>query len=300
MVSHTLKIFVSLACLLSALGIGGSPSRAATNLEVESRVTWATIAQPELHLLLRNHSDRSVKISVGFGSEVQCSGDPQSGSPSYEQLTAESEFHAPLTFGVVPSNSWLHRSFPLSLLGRYAPPCVVDVEIWSYDPYRREFRETIRVEKQAAEQFLMAGDPQDSPPPASISADALVERVDGPNGLLVLRTKIEDPRRERRQLRILDRQISCPEGTEAKWSPIVKVFPGEDVGPVSLDESGWHVFISVIESAGDATDSCVVTQTVESISPSGSRSTLETRATLEGDGLLSRSPLSVSENAKSQ
>ncbi len=261
------KLLVTITALLGSASVSADPTR----LEIDSRSSWATPAQPEVHLLLRNPTEDPVLFTLWLGAtpggpELQCARQVEGADPDFL-----SRFHYwngvsyGQTRGVVPPKGWTHRSLLVGESGGIVP-CEV--------PYRLEIEKgkdeiaevnegTIRVEKP--------GPPQRG----SVSKDsvewlALVERDRLYEPRLITRLLVTNQEEHPIVIMVDHRHLECSEGEPATWALHHATVQGEDVGPFELSTGGWAVFVAAVNvPKSTPPESCRASMTIVADTSSG-------------------------------
>lgn len=199
---------------------------------LETRVSWLSLAQPEVHALIRNSSGRARPLEVRFGA-VKCT------NPVELNKTVEfqdiSDWHRTWTIGVLPGNGWLHRSYPLGLeFRRLGFPCEMETTV--LEGSTTTLKKTTTIPASAG---LSSEDWADDEWATShFNIDQMVE-VDAHLDVLLAQVLVEyrGPNTARVKLRRLP--LNCEDLT---WEVRDVIFQGEDTGPDDLRSGQWTVF----------------------------------------------------------
>jgi hypothetical protein len=262
--------FVAGIGLQLAAGLAASePSR----LEVESRSSWATPAQPEVHLLLRNPTDDEVVFTLWLGaipgkSEVRCARQVTDVDPDFlSRFYYWNGISNGPTRGVVPPKGWTHRSLIVGESGGVAPcdvPYRLEIERGK-DEIAEVIEGSVRVERPGLPQ---RGEVSNS----GIEWSSVVERDRLYEPRLIARLLVTN--RESHPIWVLldDRRLSCSEGEPATWALHHATVQGEDVGPYELAPGGWAVFTAAVNvPKSTRPESCRASMEIVADTPAGLR-----------------------------
>ncbi len=238
-INHLLIAVLGLVATVPASGGTGPVS-------VSTRTTWTTTAQPEVHLLLRNEEDRSVRFLLWLGYL------PGGKKPACERTLAEVDANFRSRFtgwdgisqnptsGVIPAQGWTHRSLLLGAEG-WLPPCEV--------PYRVDL-EVAGEHIGRLEGTIDAGKaewvPRGNVLKGSVDWEAMVETDEIHDRRVVSRLLVRNLGEEPAHLLVTGRHLQCENGERLGWALHHAAVQGEDVGPFALPPGGWAVFAAPI------------------------------------------------------
>ncbi len=249
---NVMRAFVLLLAMAFAVSANAEPIR------VESRVSWSTPAQPELHLLLRNAESVPIEFLLEWGSGehkdgVRCETDLSSLDRSFTwRFSRWSGISPPLSRGVVPANGWAHRALLLGSMG-LVPPCEIDYHLTLSKDGERTYKVlsgTIAVGGRTRPE-------RGSVSPDRIDSEAMFERDEIHRDQLVARILLRNKEPHEVELLVTDRRVSCGDNA-LSWALHRGAVQGEDVGPVSIPAAGWAVLAMALRTAisGPLPDRC--------------------------------------------
>ncbi len=224
-------------------------ANAAPELTVESRVSRASVAEPEVHILLRNNSDRPVEFSLWLGylpgrRKPACSGDLTTLDRNYpSRFVGWDGLSRNPSSGVVPPKGWVHRSMALGAGGLLAPCTVPYLLSFEGEEGARQIEGEVQVSKGEAIE-------RGSPTQADIDLEAMVETDEVHHDRVVLRLLAANRSSKGAHLLITKRSFECAAPEWATWALHHTVAQGEDVGPFDVPANGWTVFTMSIEISG--------------------------------------------------
>lgn len=242
-----MKVLI-LALLPLAVG-SASPSLSANDsdpLDIVSSVTWASPAQPEVHVLLRNQTDRTLPFSLWIGELPGPEGMKCHGSISAEKPDLFTRFSPWLgvslgrSGGIVPPDGWAHRSFLVGDAGGVAPCSVPYLAVVGAGEERKEVRGNIDVPEPT-------GVPRGMVSSSSLNWEAMFEKDEIHRNRVIARVLVTNRESHSIDVFVHNRWISCAEGGRLSWALFHGVLQGEDVGPFSLSGKGWAAFVMALE-----------------------------------------------------
>lgn len=254
MIRNILKLIVFSLVLVFPFSIWASNNLIGDELpfNIETNVTWSTLLQPEINLLIRNKSSNDIKIDIYFGNgRVECHGELNNVDSHYSSRIARVEkFYKVDTIALVPGGGWTHRSYPIGKDGLIAP-CRIPFSIKSMNAKFRPIIGMIDVpDLRGMEQ---GGDISAS----SLSVESMVEKDELAQSRFILRLLVYNNEENNLRVRITDRMLECKNGIKAKWGLHNAPLQGESVGPIFIKSHGWGVFVSAIDlNAENTPDLC--------------------------------------------
>lgn len=239
----------------------------AGDLEVATRLSWSSAAQPILHVLVRNTGKQLRDVNVVVPQALACDGKPIAADPDhYRAFIDLTNWHAASTNGVVQPGSWMHRSYPLALEAPLKPPCEVEYEVWD-----KETLEAVESGKVTVPVEPVRGTIADfdSPP---VSTNVVVEEDRDYPGLLIARVLVQNQSERDLVLYEDERNIECRDGGKAVWPLLDGVLQGEDSGPASVGAGKWVVFVNAIRLEDPSRgESCTANFRIAGLHESGLR-----------------------------
>jgi hypothetical protein len=225
----------------AAPGAGASES----GIDVQSRSSWMTPGQPEVHLLLRNPTDRAVEFSLrlGRGSQgkrTQCSKDLVDVDPGFvRRFDGRLGISRIATSGTIPARGWTHRAFAVGAGGMVAP-CEVPYVLGLDNP-SRTIEGTVTVPGAQPHWEGVAVDEGD------LEWESLVESNERQPQRVNARLLLRNRAAHSILVSISERSLNCPEGVAARWALQDSVLQGENIGPGVISAGSWIVFADQIE-----------------------------------------------------
>jgi len=241
-----LPLFVSLCISM------GATRGESEGLSVESRTTWATPAQPEVHLVLRNPTQKAIPFALWIGSmpgneDVECAGTMEGIYPRpFTRFAYWNGISTGQSTGFVPPNGWTHRSLVLGVYGLLAP-CKV--------PYRLVLLDDKGATREVVDGKIEVGSPvpfeRGEGSDHSVHASAVVEEDERYDRRLILRTLVENRAEHPLVVLVGSRTLNCPQGAIAGWAVSHATVQGEDVGPFQIQPGKWAVFVAAVDVLSD-------------------------------------------------
>lgn len=238
--------------LLSLLITPGAEGSTNNGLSVEARTTWATPAQPEVHLLLRNSTGEVIPFALWIGSmpgdeEIECAGTMQGIHPKpftrFAYWNGISNGHST---GFVPPHGWAHRSLVLGVHGLLAP-CNI--------PYKLVLLDDDGATREVIEGQIEVVDPlpfdRGEASERGVKSSAIVEKDERYDRRLIVRTLVENKEDHPLVVLVGSRTLECPEGVRAGWALSHATVQGEDVGPFQIRPGKWAVFVAAVDVLSD-------------------------------------------------
>lgn len=262
-----LWIFPSLLFILGAQG--GSNN----GLSVEGRSTWATPAQPEVHLLLRNPTQKAVPFALWIGSmpgdeDIECAGTMQGIRPKpFTRFAYWNGISTGHSTGFVPPNGWAHRSLVLGVHGLLAP-CRV--------PYKLVLLDDEGATREVIDGEIEVGDPlpfdRGEASNGGMNSSVFVEKDERYDRRLIVRTLVENKGDHPLVVLVGSRALDCPEGVSAGWALSHATVQGEDVGPIQVQPGAWGVFVAGVDALSEnGVERCRVSFDLFADTPQGLR-----------------------------
>ncbi len=237
---------------LSLLFILGAEGGNNNGLSVEARTTWATPAQPEVHLLLRNPTEKAVPFALWIGSmpgdeDIECAGTMQGVHPKpFTRFAYWNGISTGHSTGFVPPDGWAHRSLVLGVHGLLAP-CRV--------PYKLVLLDDEGATREAINGEIEVGDPlpfdRGKATNGGVSSSVVVEKDERYDRRLIVRTLVENKGGHPLVVLVGSRTLDCPEGVRAGWALSHATVQGEDVGPFEIQPGKWAVFVTGVDVLSD-------------------------------------------------
>lgn len=230
----------------------GVPAASET-VHAETRTTWMTAAQPEIHLLLQSDLAASRVLTIYFPEDVFCDGKKAAlDSEKARIFDTLSRLPFPLTTGELKSNAWLHRSFPIG----------------GYRVLRGQCVATFRVSDWTSGETLATGEiPIPLKPPAHEESSASEDNIDVSLGverdsrfqeLYLLKLLVRNRGNHSVLISESGRRFSCGQGANAEWALRPDVIQGEDSGPVVIPEQSWVVLQNAVTVRSSSIIGCLI------------------------------------------
>lgn len=227
-------------------------------ISVDSRVTWATPAQPEVHILLRNSGAEPVPFSLWIGElpgsqGLECDSKISGAVPD---LTSRFAHWVGISHGrsrgIVPARGWAHRSILVGAQGGVAPCRVPYLLVTEGSGKRQTLKAAVDVPEVKATPHPIAST-------TNLRWEAMFERDESHRDRVIARVLVERNGRGPVDVSIRDRRLTCSSDSPISWSLSHGALQGEDVGPISLEDANWGVFVMPILTAGGGVgEGCVM------------------------------------------
>lgn len=220
-------------------------------LSVESQVSWATPAMPEVQILLRNSGGQPVDFvselaAAPAGHQLDCQDDGNAAQPSLTtRFLRWDGVSRGISRGTVPAHGWAHRSVALGSVG-VLPPCRI--------PFRVRLTTQSRAKSDPIEGLITVA----AAPPiveergkgSALSWTAMVEKDSTYRDRVVARLLVENGEHSPVRVLVTDRRIECMSQADASWALHKGALQGQDVGPLEIGARSWGVFVSAIDLRG--------------------------------------------------
>lgn len=239
-------------------------------LSVESQVSWATPAMPEVQILLRNSGDRPVDFvsevaAAPAGHQLDC----EDGGTARPGLTTRflrwDGVSRGISRGTVPAHGWAHRSLALGSVG-VLPPCRIPYRVRATTQSAANSDPIEGVISVAAAPPVVGGRGKGS----ALSWAAMVERDSTYRDRVMARLLVENGEDSSVRVLVTDRRIECKGKADADWVLHKGALQGQDVGPLDISARSWGVFVSPIELRGSKQASdCQITVELSVDGPTG-------------------------------
>jgi len=242
------KLLSAILVCGSLLG-GSGAEESAGAFTVEPRITWASSAKPEIHLLVRNRTAAPVPFAVSIGSERGTRGakcESRAPDPALSRrFNRWDSVSRAFSVGRLEAHGWAHRSVALGTAG-LTPPCEVPYTVRFFPGEAREVAITGRVEVPSQVQRAS----EDWGPPV-VETSAVIERdVDQRNRALV-RLLVTNTGNESTRISVTSRRVLCAEAGNTDLALHHGVLQGQDSGPFDLSTGSWAVFVFPLETGAD-------------------------------------------------
>jgi hypothetical protein len=258
----------------------GAAADSIMKASIESTVTWMTGAQPEVHLLIENKTDRSIEFSSrlgrGKGGGTSCAGNLDAVDPRFnERFDRRLGISRIMTTGTIPARGWAHRSYPVGESG-LVPPCDVPYAI-SVDGAELSGVVHVAFERPTWEGAEVTAR-------SLVVAHAVEENRYAPPGVIV-RSLVRNQERTPIYILMSRRDIECAPGHAGRFSLHETVLQGEDVGPAVVPPSGWLVFVNdvALDRSEDA-KMCSIRVELSALTKQGMRRVVESEISLAPSG----------------
>lgn len=213
---------------------------------VESRITWMTPLQPEVHLLLINPQEGAQTFSVFFGADggIVCEDKLETGDIEVDlRLHRFDTLFAARSSGLIPPEGWAHREIILGSDGSVGP-CSVPYVVEFGDDQQDRVRGVIHVPRSPKVEvsgFLV--------PVEWGEAEAMIESTGLPDRYM-LRILVRNLSEKILSIAVTNRRLQCESSGRAKWDLQGGAPTESGVGPVWLSVDGWAVFVAPIRVQG--------------------------------------------------
>ena len=236
------------------LGSLGTPQPSASEpIRVETRTTWTTAAQPEIHLLLQADHTTTGTVAVFLPEHVVCDGkEAPSASEKLRIFDTLSRLPFSLTTGELRPDAWLHRSYPVGGYRVLSGQCIA----------------TYRVADWTSGKTLVSGEiPISAIPPAfdetsasggSLDVSMETERDSRFGELHLVKLLVRNREDHAVLISESDRRLSCSSGSSADWAFRPNVIQGEDSGPVWVPAKSWAVLQNAVALRAGSIVGCKV------------------------------------------
>jgi hypothetical protein len=214
------------------------------DLEVAARVSWMTPAQPEVHLLLKNPTDKPIEFSLWLGRgrgkrKTTCRANLSTVDPNfYQRFDRNIGISRVMTEGVVPAKGWTHRSYLVGASGGVAP-CEVPFTLGS-NGKTIEGEVSIPEERETGRPAPSAG--------VSLTWERVIEESRVADDSLIVRLLVRNRGTHPIWASITARELSCRAGA-ISWRAHYGTIQGEAVGPAVVQPGEWIVFADVVDLA---------------------------------------------------
>ncbi len=220
-------------------------------LSVESQVSWATPAMPEVQILLRNSGDQPVDFvsevaTAPAGHQLDCQ---DTGTADEAGLTTRflrwDSLSRGISRGTVPARGWAHRSVALGSVG-VLPPCRIPFRVRATTQSGRKSNPIEGLIPVAAAPPVIEKRGKGS----ALSWAAMVEKDSTYRDRVVARLLVENGEDSTVRVLVTDRRIECKDKADASWVLHKGALQGQDVGPLDIGPRSWGVFASPVELRG--------------------------------------------------
>jgi len=251
---------------------------------IDSRVSWASAARPEIHLLLESAEDRARTLSVALPRQVRCrSGEAPRDHERSRLFRDLSAFQSELTLGRLEGRGWLHRSFPVGTITEVKGSCSAAYEVRDWTSGELLASGTIEIPEKPPHR--QGGEFSAE----SVSVAVAAEKDEDFAGLHVARVLVRNRESHGLVLYETDRRLACEQGTDADWALRHAALQGEDSGPVWVPGGRWAVFLNSIRVRSGSLSRCVMEVEISAFHPiEGIRPVTSRSFSLSGVGTIKR------------
>ncbi len=260
---------------------------AAGQVSIETSVTRATVAEPEVHLLLRNASAQPIEFVLWLGylpglRKLTCAGDLSVLDKNYaSRFVGWDGVSVNPSSGVIPAKGWSHRSIAIGTGGSLAP-CKV--------PYLLVLQGTNGPEKIEGTVEVSTGEATErgNPDELDVALESMVEVDEVHKNRIVVRLLATNNGTHPLHLLVTERSLECAPPGRAAWALHHTVLQGEDVGPFPVLAKSWAVFTMSVDVSGERTaDQCTAHFQVSADTNRGARPVGEIKSLMKPAGFYS-------------
>lgn len=242
---------IELAVLTMMLSAASSAVADRSEFSADAQVTWSTAFRPEIQVIVRNRSDRTIESSVELRRPMKCDSTYPEDMIRL-QVLSDAARGEQRTFRRIAPRSW---STDLALVGGgpLAVGCRAQISVVVSDPDSGKQLWSHDIEQVIVEpRGAVSLSPNTRP---RLSIESVVERTVR-RGIVdptyMLRLKVTNNDAVPREIAVLNRRLVCPSGVVFDWvlagNPVIQ---GADFGPMNVGPDTAVVFSQAVRGTGE-------------------------------------------------